>query len=38
MLSLKVDCGRKTRFDVPIPGVYLVKIGPLPPQKVVVVK
>lgn len=38
IVGRKVDGGRKTRFDVPTPGVYLVKIGPLPPQKVVVVK
>lgn len=34
----KVDGGRKTRFDVPASGVYLVKIGTIPTQKVVVVK
>ncbi|MCR5444500.1 MAG: leucine-rich repeat protein [Bacteroidales bacterium] len=34
----KVDGGRKNRFNVPVSGVYLVKIGSLSPVKVVVVK
>ena len=38
IVGRKVDCGRNTRFDVPASGVYLVKIGTLPMQKVVVVK
>ena len=38
IVGRKVDGGRKTRFDVPASGVYLVKIGTLPTQKVVVVK
>lgn len=38
IVGRKVDCGHKTRFDVPASGVYLVKIGSLPTQKVVVVK
>ncbi len=38
IVGRKVDGGRKTRFDVPAAGVYLVKIGSLPTQKVVVVK
>lgn len=38
IVGRKVDCGHKTRFDVPASGVYLVKIGTLPTQKVVVVK
>ena len=38
IVGRKVDGGHKTRFDVPTPGVYLVKIGTLPTQKVVVVK
>lgn len=38
IVGRKVDGGRKTRFDVPASGVYLVKIGTSPTQKVVVVK
>ena len=38
IVGRKVDCGHKTRFDVPASGVYLVKIGTMPTQKVVVVK
>ena len=38
IVGRKVDGGRNTRFDVPASGVYLVKIGILPTQKVVVVK
>lgn len=38
IVGRKVDRGYKTRFDVPASGVYLVKIGSLPTQKVVVVK
>lgn len=38
IVGRKVNGGRKTRFDVPASGVYLVKIGSLPTQKVVVVK
>ena len=38
IVGRKVDGGRKTRFDVPASGVYLVKIGTMPTQKVVVVK
>lgn len=38
IVGRKVDGGRKTRFDVPASGVYFVKIGSLPTQKVVVVK
>lgn len=38
IVGRKVDGGRNTRFDVPASGVYLVKIGTLPTQKVVVVK
>ena len=38
IVGRKVDGGRKTRFDVPASGVYLVKIGTLQTQKVVVVK
>ena len=38
IVGRKVDGGRKTRFDVPASGVYLVKIGTLPTQKVVLVK
>lgn len=33
-----MDGGRKTRFDVPASGVYLIKIGTIPTQKMVVVK
>lgn len=33
-----MDGCRNTHFDVPASGVYLVKIGILPTQKVVVVK
>lgn len=38
IVGRKVDSGLKTRFDVPASGVYLVKIGSSPTQKVVVVK
>lgn len=38
IVGRKVDGGRKTRFDVPASGVYLVKIGTSPTKKVVVVK
>ena len=38
IVGRKVDGGRKTRFDVPASGVYLVKIGTMPTQKVVLVK
>ena len=38
IVGRKVDGGRNTRFDVPASGVYLVKIGTMPTQKVVVVK
>lgn len=38
IVGRKVDGSRNTRFDVPASGVYLVKIGILPTQKVVVVK
>ncbi len=38
IVGRKVDGGHKTRFYVPVSGVYLVKIGALPTQKVVVVK
>ena len=38
IVGRKVDGGRNTRFDVPASGVYLVRIGTLPTQKVVVVK
>lgn len=38
ILGRKVNGGRKSRFDVPSSGVYLVKIGTLSTQKVVVVK
>lgn len=38
IVGRKVDSGHKTRFDVPAAGVYLVKIGTSPTQKVVVVK
>ncbi len=34
----KVDGGHKGRFDVPVSGVYLVKVGTLPMKKVVVVR
>lgn len=33
-----MDGDPKTHFDVPASGVYLVKIGTMPTQKVVVVK
>lgn len=38
IVGRKVDGGRKTFFDVPASGVYLVKVGPMPLQKVVVIK
>ena len=38
IVGRKVDGGRKTRFDVPASGVYLVNIGTMPTQKVVLVK
>jgi hypothetical protein len=38
IVGRKVDGCHKTRFDVPASGVYLVKIGTMPTQKVVVVK
>lgn len=38
IVGRKVDGGRKNRFEIPASGVYLVKMGSLPPQKVVVVK
>ncbi len=38
IVGRRVDYGHKTRFDVPAAGVYLVKIGALPTQKVVVIK
>lgn len=38
IVGRKVDGGHKTRFDVPASGVYLVKIGTSPIQKVVIVK
>ncbi len=38
IVGRKVDGGRKNRFEVPASGVYLVTMGSLPPQKVVVVK
>ena len=38
IVGRKVDGGHKTRFDVPTSGVYLIKIGTSPTQKVVVVK
>lgn len=38
IVGRKVDGGRKTRFNVPTPGVYLVKIGALLTQKVVVIR
>ena len=38
IVGRKVDGGRNTHFDVPASGVYLVKIGTMPTQKVVVVK
>ncbi len=38
IVGRKVDGGHKTRFDVPVSGMYLVKIGTSPTQKVVVVK
>ena len=38
IVGRKVDGGRKTHFDVPVSGVYLVKIGALPTQKVVVIR
>lgn len=38
MYGRKVDGGRKEHFDAPSSGVYLVKVGSLPSQKVVVIK
>ena len=38
IMGRKVDGGRKIRFDVPTPGVYLVKIGTVSTQKIVVMK
>ena len=38
VVGRKVDGGRKTFFDVPASGVYLVKVGPMPLQKVAVIK
>ena len=38
IVGRKVDGGHKTCFNVPVPGVYLVKIGALFTQKVVVIR
>lgn len=38
VVGRKVDGGRKTFFDVPASGVYLVKVGPMSLQKVAVIK
>lgn len=38
IVGRKVDGGRKTFFDVPASGVYLVKVGSMPLQKVAVIK
>lgn len=38
IMGRKVDGGRKIRFDVPTSGVYLVKIGTVSTQKIVVMK
>ena len=38
IVGRKVDGGRNTRFDVPSPGVYFVKMDGHPARKVVVIK
>lgn len=38
MMGRKVDGGRKTQFDVPVAGVYLVRVGDMPAKRVVVIR
>ncbi len=38
MIGRRVDGGRKSHFDVPNSGVYIVKIGDYPARKVVVIR